>query len=75
MNAPKVRLTATAAIGRACLPEAVSGQIAGLDSAEGPSLNLACGEGPATLPVDVGEMDKLISLQSLALPDDIAKPR
>ena len=49
------------------------GQIAGLDSEEGRSLNVACGIGATTLLVDVGERDKLVALQKLALPNTIAK--
>jgi hypothetical protein len=49
------------------------GQIAGLDSEEGRSLNVACGKGATTLLVDVGERDKLVALQKLALPNTVAK--
>jgi hypothetical protein len=45
------------------------GQIAGLDSEEGRSLNFACGEGATTLHVEVGERDELVVLQELALPN------
>lgn len=38
------------------------GQIAGLDSKEGRSLNFTCGEGATTLLVDIGERDKLMEL-------------
>jgi hypothetical protein len=48
------------------------GQIAGLDSEEGRSLNLTCGQGAATLLVDIGETGKLVALQGLILPKDIA---
>ena len=48
------------------------GQIAGLDSEEGRSLNLTCGQGAATLLVDVGETGNLVALQGLILPKDIA---
>jgi hypothetical protein len=41
------------------------GQIAGLDSEEGRSLNLTCGEGATSLLVDVGERDRLVELQRL----------
>jgi hypothetical protein len=44
------------------------GQIAGLDSEEGRSLNLTCGEGAAKLLVDVGETNRLVELQNLARP-------
>lgn len=43
------------------------GQIAGLDSEEGRSLNITCGEGGATLFVDVGEREKLVAQQQIAL--------
>jgi len=49
------------------------GQIAGLDSEEGRSVNLTCGEGAATMLLTVGERDKLVALQSLALPSELAK--
>lgn len=49
------------------------GQIVGLDSEEGRSVNLTCGEDAATMLLDVGERDKLVALQSLALPNDLAK--
>ena len=39
------------------------GQIAGLDSEEGRSLNFTCGEGGTTLLVDAGERDRLVTLQ------------
>ena len=41
------------------------GQIAGLDSEEGRSLNFTCGEDATTLLVDVGERDRLMELQAL----------
>ena len=40
------------------------GQIAGLDSEEGRSLNFTCGEGGATLLVNAGERDRLVTLQA-----------
>jgi hypothetical protein len=43
------------------------GQIAGLDSEEGRSLNFTCSEGATTLLVDVGERDKLVALQAHTL--------
>jgi hypothetical protein len=43
------------------------GQIAGLDSEEGRSLNFTCGDGATTLLVDVGERDRLMKLQTLAV--------
>lgn len=49
------------------------GQIAGLDSEEGRSLNFACGEGAATLRVDVDGSDRLVELQKPALRETAAK--
>jgi hypothetical protein len=43
------------------------GQMAGLDSEEGRSLNLTCGEGATALIVEVGERENLLELQRLAL--------
>lgn len=43
------------------------GQTAGLDSEEGRSLNVTCGEGAMALTVDVGESQKLAELQRLSL--------
>jgi hypothetical protein len=40
------------------------GQVAGLDSEEGKSLNFACGEDAATLVVHQGDSDKLIAMQT-----------
>jgi hypothetical protein len=51
----------------------VPGQIAGLDSEEGRSLNVTCGVGAQTLLVDVGARDKLVALQKLAVPDTVAE--
>lgn len=42
-----------------------SGQIAGLDSEEGHSLNITCGEGATTLFVDVGERNALVARQAI----------
>lgn len=39
------------------------GQVAGLDSAEGRSLNFTCGERAKSLTVDVGERDMLVARQ------------
>jgi hypothetical protein len=50
-------------------------QIAGLDSEEGRSLNLTCGEDAATLLVDFGERQRLVSLQTSALPTMLANDR
>lgn len=43
------------------------GQMAGLDSEEGRSLDFTCGEGATALLVDAGETEKLVELQRLAL--------
>jgi hypothetical protein len=43
------------------------GEIAGLDSEEGRSLNFTCGEGATVLLVDVGERKELVELQRLSL--------
>jgi hypothetical protein len=43
------------------------GQIAGLDSEEGRSLNLTCSNGATRLLVDVGETDRLVELRAHAL--------
>jgi hypothetical protein len=43
------------------------GQIAGLDSEEGRSLNLTCREGAGTLLVNVGERDELIARQTSSI--------
>jgi hypothetical protein len=47
------------------------GQVAGLDSEEGRSLSLTCGEDAATLVVSYGERDKLMAQQDLAVRDTI----
>ena len=39
------------------------GQIAGLDSEEGGSLNITCGTGATTVTVDVGDRDGLADIQ------------
>jgi hypothetical protein len=41
------------------------GQIAGLDSEEGRSLNFTCSEDAGTLIVDAGDRDRLVELQAL----------
>ena len=43
------------------------GQIAGLDSEEGRSLNLTCSNGATRLLVDAGETDRLVELRAHAL--------
>jgi hypothetical protein len=47
------------------------GQVAGLDSEEGRSLSLTCGEDAATLVVSYGERDKLMGQQDLAVSNTI----
>jgi hypothetical protein len=49
------------------------GQIAGLDSEEGRSLNVTCGEGATSLLVDVGARADLVAVQERALPKTIAE--
>jgi hypothetical protein len=49
------------------------GQVAGLDSEEGRSLNVTCGEAAATLEVEFGERSTLVAAQVLALPQAVAK--
>lgn len=44
------------------------GQIAGLDSEDGPSINFTCGGGASMLLVDVGDRNRLMELQSVTLP-------
>jgi hypothetical protein len=48
------------------------GQIAGLDSDEGRSLNLKCTDGGATLEVNVGDRDELVALQASAIEEKLA---
>ena len=43
------------------------GAVAGVDSAEGRSLNFTCGQAGATLLVDEGETDALVARQNLAV--------
>ncbi len=49
------------------------GQVAGVDSEEGRSLNLTCGDGAATLVVTYGERSKLVAQQGLAATKRIAE--
>ncbi len=49
------------------------GQIAGLDSEEGRSLNVSCGADAATLIVDTGDTRKLIARQSSRPQRDLAE--
>jgi len=51
-----------------------AGQIAGLDSEEGRSIKLTCGEGAQTLRVEVCDRNRLIELQSLMSYDDFRRP-
>ena len=44
------------------------GQIAGLDSEEGRSLNFTCGDNAAALFVDKGDREQLLASQGSALP-------
>jgi hypothetical protein len=48
------------------------GQIAGLDSEEGRSLNFTCGDGAKTLVVNSGERSKLVAQQGVAVQNTIA---
>jgi hypothetical protein len=65
---PEAELTATATRVRLALNP---GQIAGLDSEEGDSVNLTCGENAKTMLVDFGNREKLMALQALAVPDHL----
>jgi len=49
------------------------GQIADLDSEEGRSINLTCGESAQTLRVEVDDRNRLIELQSLMSYDDFRR--
>jgi hypothetical protein len=49
------------------------GQIAGLDSEEGGSLNFTCEENAAAVVVDCGERSKLIAQQGVAVMNTIAE--
>ena len=48
------------------------GQIAGLDSNEGRSLNFTCGDRATVLLVDAGERERLVELQAATLAKDVA---
>ena len=48
-------------------------QVLGLDSEEGRSINLTCGEGAATLAVDTGDRDELMAKQGLAVKKTVAE--
>jgi hypothetical protein len=50
-----------------------AGQIAGLESQEGQSLNFTCGEGATALLVDAGEKKQLAAAQKNTLPQDVAQ--
>jgi hypothetical protein len=49
------------------------GQVAGLDSEEGQSLNFTCGESASALVVNYGERSKLMAEQGLAVTNTIAE--
>ena len=49
------------------------GQIAGLDSSEGRSLNFTCGADATMLLVDVGDMAKLVEMQNAAMQEVVAQ--
>jgi hypothetical protein len=49
------------------------GQVAGLDSEEGRSLNFTCGEDATVLLVNVGERERLVELQALAAEKNVAQ--
>lgn len=49
------------------------GQIAGLDSEEGRSLNVTCGANAASLIVDIGETERLVARQTPKLQRDLAE--
>src|SRR5262249_51731788 len=51
------------------------GQVAGLDSDEGRSLNFTCGDGATTLLVYPGERERLVALQASALQKNFAQRR
>lgn len=48
------------------------GQVAGLDSEEGGSINFTCGEDAAALVVDYGERSKLVAQQGAAVSKTVA---
>jgi hypothetical protein len=50
-----------------------SGQVAGLDSDEGHSLNLTCSDGGETLVVNTGDRDTLVAIQDRAIEEQLAK--
>jgi hypothetical protein len=62
-SAARVRLTLSA------------GQIVGLDSEEGRSLNLTCGEGATAMLVDAGETERLLTFRDSATQEAIAQRR
>lgn len=49
------------------------GQIAGLDSEEGRSLNFTCGDGATSLAVDTGGREALVAAQSFSVHRSVAK--
>jgi hypothetical protein len=52
--------------------ELYPGQMAGLDSEEGRSLNFTCGDNATMLLVDEGERDRLVELQANTVPKEVA---
>lgn len=49
------------------------GETAGLDSEEGRSLNVTCGEAAAKLIVDAGDRDRLMAVQAEGSPNSLAE--
>lgn len=49
------------------------GQIAGFDSDQGKSVNVTCGQDAASLTVDVGSREQLVSRQSLVVRKSVAE--
>jgi len=66
-----IRLQSDAGKPQQCVRD--PGQIAGLDSEEGRSLNFTCGEDAATLVVDYGERSKLMVQQGTAISNTVAE--
>lgn len=51
------------------------GQIAGLDSEEGRSLNFTCGDKATTLLVDAGDREGLVAAQAFSVHETVAESR
>jgi hypothetical protein len=49
------------------------GQVVGVDSEEGRSLNFTCGDDATALLVEAGERERLVELQALAVKKNIAQ--